>query len=159
MHDLPEEVSREDRTLAEARLADAATRVRPDQLAEVAKRIAGYLNPDGKFSDRDRQRKRAFTLDKSGLDHMTSGKLCADPELAALLDLVIAKHGAPGAGVDDAIDTRSAAQRRHDALKFALRGFVESGRVRHSSGTVAADHRHHHAGELRGRGEAVSGAP
>ena len=90
--------------------------------------LAGYLNPDGKFSDRDRQRKRGFTVEQAGLDHMAKGKLVADPELQALLDLVLAKHGAPGADLPDGqLDLRSAAQRRHDAFKTALAGYTESG--------------------------------
>ena len=128
LHELPEKVAPEVRADAEEQLADLATQVRPDQLAEYAKQLAGFINPDGKFSDADRQRKRGFTLDKPGLDHMSSGKLCADPELTALLDVVIAKHGAPGAGVDG-IDTRTAAQRRHDALAIALRGYLETGQA------------------------------
>lgn len=128
MHGLPEQVTVADRVLAEAQLAHAATQVRPDHLAEVAKTLAGYLNPDGKFSDRDRQRKRAFGLGKAGLDHMASGKLVADPELQAMIDLVLAKHAAPGAGVPDGtIDTRSAQQRGHDAIKHVFREFLAAG--------------------------------
>jgi hypothetical protein len=42
-------------------LADKATALRPDPLAKVADRLAIMFNPDGVFSDEDRNRKRGFS--------------------------------------------------------------------------------------------------
>ncbi|SBS75251.1 conserved hypothetical protein [uncultured Mycobacterium sp.] len=136
--DLPDHVPPVDIEKAERSLAEHAVNLRPDQLEKVAYRLALHLNPDGKFSDEDRARKRGFAwCGGQGVDGMSVGKLVADPELRAGIDAWMAKYAAPGMcnpadenptvlgePSDDvaARDLRSYAQRQHDALKALVRG-------------------------------------
>jgi hypothetical protein len=121
---------------AEKSLADKAAVLRPDQLEKVAARLALHLNPDGKFSDEDRARKRSFTWGRQRSDGMREGKLVADPELQAEMEPWFAKFAAPGmCNPDDenptvqgeptdeaaARDLRTHGQRQHDALKALVR--------------------------------------
>ncbi|MFZ0834496.1 MAG: DUF222 domain-containing protein, partial [Mycobacterium sp.] len=130
-HQLPGFVSFAERERAEVMLGAMAADLRPDQLQKAAERMAALINPDGTFSDVDRARKRGFRWGRQGSDGMSQGMLVADPQLRATLDAVIAKLGAPGmCNPEDADptvdgepgeaavrgDTRSRAQRRHDAL-------------------------------------------
>lgn len=123
---------------AEKSLAEHAVNLRPDQLAKVAHQLSLLLNPDGKFSDEDRARKRGFVwCGGQGVDGMSVGKLVADPELRAAVDAWMAKYAAPGMcnpadesptvlgePTDEVIgrDQRSYGQRQHDALTALLRG-------------------------------------
>jgi hypothetical protein len=138
LRDLPEHIAPAEVEKAEAFLADKATLLRPDQLERAADRLALTINPDGKFSDNDRARKRGFTwCGRQGPDGMSIGKLIATPELRAMLEAWAAKFAAPGMcnpedqcptvtgePTPDDInrDTRSHAQRQHDALGALLRG-------------------------------------
>ncbi|MGK2881569.1 MAG: DUF222 domain-containing protein, partial [Mycobacterium sp.] len=58
---LPDAVGHEERELAEKALALAAGIRGPKSLQECADTLAGYLNPDGEFSDADRARKRGLS--------------------------------------------------------------------------------------------------
>jgi hypothetical protein len=137
VRNLPGHVSPVEVEKAEKSLADKATVLRPDQLEKVAARLALHLNPDGKFSDEDRARKRSFTWGRQRPDGMREGKLVADPQLQAELEPWFAKYAAPGmCNPDDetptvqgeptdeaaARDLRSHGQRQHDALKALVRG-------------------------------------
>ena len=122
---------------AERFLAEQSATLRPDQLEKVANRCAALINPDGTFSDVDRARQRGFTWSPQRSDGMSIGKLVASPELRANLDAWLARFAAPGmcnpddespciAGEPDnepvGKDTRSHAQRQHDALNALVRG-------------------------------------
>ncbi len=113
---------------AEQFLAEQSTALRPDQLEKVANRCAVLINPDGKFSDDDRARQRGFTWSPQRADGMSTGKLVASPELRANLDAWLAQFAAPGVGDNEnrdgtgESDTRSHAQRQHDALNALVRG-------------------------------------
>lgn len=122
---------------AERFLADHAARIRPDQLQKLADKYAVRINPDGKFSDADRARHRAFTWSPQRRDGMSIGKLVATPELRANLDAWLARFAAPGmCNPDDqtpcvtdeaaeqanSTDLRSHGQRQHDALNALVRG-------------------------------------
>jgi hypothetical protein len=100
-------------------------------LEKVANRCAVLINPDGKFSDVDRARQRGFIWSAQRPDGMSIGKLVASPELRANLDAWLARFAAPGmCNPDDESpcltgepdrevarkDSRSHAQRQHDAL-------------------------------------------
>ncbi|BBZ44938.1 HNH endonuclease signature motif containing protein [Mycobacterium parmense] len=137
VRDLPETVPAEAVEKAEGFLARQAALLRPDQLAKVAGQCALRLNPDGKFSDSDRARRRGFTWCGQRPDGMSVGKLVASPELRANLDAWLARFAAPGmCNPDDeypcvegepteqcaAGDTRSHSQRQHDALNALVRG-------------------------------------
>ena len=141
-HQLPIAVPANERDRAEQMLGEMAADLRPDQLQKAADNIAARINPDGTFSDIDRARKRGFSWAPQGSDGMSQGTLIATPELRATIDAVIAKLGAPGmCNPDDATptvdgeppeetvrrDTRSAAQRAHDALTAMGRALLASG--------------------------------
>ncbi|WP_199203467.1 13E12 repeat family protein, partial [Mycobacterium sp. shizuoka-1] len=135
--DLPDHVGAVEREKAERSLADKARVLRPDQLDKLAYRLALHLNPDGRFSDDDRARKRGFVwCGGQQLDGMSVGRLIADPELRAAVDAMFAKFAAPGMcnpadehptvggePTDEVTqrDLRSVGQRQHDALTALLR--------------------------------------
>jgi hypothetical protein len=115
--DLPDHVGPAAVEEAERTLAQHAQAMRPDQLEKVAERLAVHLNPDGKYSDEDRARKRGFQwCGGQRPDGMSVGKLVADPMLRAQLDAFFAKAAVPAAD-----DLRSHAQRQHDALADLVR--------------------------------------
>lgn len=133
---LPDAVPAETVGAAEEFLAQQAVGLRPDQLEKVAHQCALRINPDGKFSDADRARQRGFAWTGQRLDGMSVGKLLASPELRANLDAWLARFAAPGmCNPDDETpcvegepseqaasgDSRSHAQRQHDALNALLR--------------------------------------
>lgn len=122
---------------AERFLAQQATKLRPDQLQRAAHRIALHINPDGKFSDADRARRRGFAWCGQRSDGMSIGKLVASPELRANLDAWLARFAAPGMcnpddeypcttgePAEEAVggDARTPGQRQHDALNALVRG-------------------------------------
>jgi hypothetical protein len=136
VRDLPADTPGDTVESAERFLAEQSTKLRPDQVEKLANRCAVLINPDGKFSDVDRARQRGFTWSTQRSDGMSVGKLVASPELRANLDAWLARFAAPGmcdpddespciAGEPDDLartDTRSHAQRQHDALNVLVRG-------------------------------------
>lgn len=138
VRDLPDHLAPGVVAKAEGFLAEQAALLRPDQLEKLAGQLALRLNPDGNFSDADRARKRGFTWSgRQSPDGMSVGKLIATPELRAMLEAWLAKFAAPGmCNPDDQTptcsaepaqqvqdrDTRSHAQRQHDALAVLVRG-------------------------------------
>lgn len=138
---LPAEVDLPTREAAEADLAGKAGEYRPDELAKYARRVMDWLNPDGEFSDDERARKRGISLGKQEYDGMSRISGMVTPELRATIEPVLAKLAAPGMcnpddetpvvdaePPDEAVrrDSRSAAQRNHDALLAGLRGLLAS---------------------------------
>ncbi|WP_102417871.1 HNH endonuclease signature motif containing protein [Mycobacterium sp. 4858] len=139
---LPAEVDVFTRQAAEADLAGKAAGYRPDELAKYAQRILDWLHPDGDYSDAERARKRGITLGKQECDGMSRLTGLITPELRAAIEAMLAKLAAPGVcnpedetpvvdetPDEDAVrhDTRSPAQRHHDAFLAALRGLLASG--------------------------------
>lgn len=137
VRDLPDAVPAATVEAAERFLASQAAQLRPDQLQKVAHQCALRINPDGKFSDIDRARQRGFTWAGQRPDGMSIGKLVASPELRANLDAWLARFAAPGmcnpddekpcvSGEPDdesaGRDSRSHAQRQHDAINALVRG-------------------------------------
>lgn len=115
--ELPAHVGPVEVEKAERSLAEHAQNMRPDQLEKVADRLATHLNPDGKFSDEDRARKRGFLwCGGQRADGMSVGRLVATPELRAEMDALFAKTAAPQPD-----DLRSHGQRQHDALAELVR--------------------------------------
>ncbi len=152
-HRLPEFVDVETRARAEVQLARLATQHRPDELAKLADRLTDCLNPDGNFTDTDRATRRGLTLGRQDLDGMSKISGHLTPEARATLDAVFAKLAAPGmcnpadevpcvSGTpsEAAIqgDTRSAAQRTHDALLAAARALLASGDLGQHNGLPAS---------------------
>ena len=137
VRDLPADTPVDTVECAERFLAEQSAKLRPDQLEKVANRCAVLINPDGKFSDVDRARQRGFIWSAQRSDGMSIGKLVASPELRANLDAWLARFAAPGmCNPDDespcvtgepdrevaSKDSRSHAQRQHDALNALVRG-------------------------------------
>jgi Domain of unknown function (DUF222) len=87
------------RERAEADLARLGSQFGPEPLAGMADR----LNPDGIFTDADRARRRGLTMGKQGADGTSELRARITPE-AQSTEETIEK------------DTRSLAQRQHDAL-------------------------------------------
>ncbi|MBX9640569.1 MAG: HNH endonuclease [Mycobacteriaceae bacterium] len=140
---LPDSVDAPTREKAEADLAGkAAAGYRPDELADYAKLLKNYLKPDGDFlpDEPERARKRGITIGAQQSDGMSEIRGLITPEFRATLEPVVAKLGAPGmCNPDDeqpvtdgrapeaAVnrDTRTHAQRSHDALQAGLRKLME----------------------------------
>ena len=137
--ELPCAVSPTDREHAETVLAGHARDLRPDQLARLAQKLALILNPDGTFTDTDRAARRGFHWGPQQPNGMSQGRLCATPALRAEIDALFATFAAPGHAnpadqtplIDgeptqaqaDA-DTRTMAQRQHDALSAVMRSLL-----------------------------------
>ena len=139
---LPPWVDTATRDLADQTLAGIAVGLDPEQLRAAAHRLLDLLDPDGAEPNEELQQRlrglRLGTQQRNGMTHI-SGYL--DPEAAALIQTVNAKHGAPGTNMPpdmaDMPDTRTAAQRRHDALKTGLRELVGSGLLGQINGIPA----------------------
>jgi hypothetical protein len=146
---LPTFVDAPTREAAEADLARIATGLGPDHLRKASDRLAFLLDQDGRFSDADRARKRGVTLGCQGPDGMSTISGLLDPEARATLDAVFAKLAAPGmCNPDDQTpcvdgppseaaiqsDTRSPAQRNHDAVKAAGRALLAAGQLGQHNG-------------------------
>jgi len=153
VHGLPGSVDGDTREKAEAHLAQLATAHRPDELAKLAERLTAYLHPDGNFTDIDRARRRGLTLGTQDIDGMSRLSGWLTPEARATVEAVLAKLAAPGmANPDDdapvvdgppaeqavQCDTRSSAQRNHDALTAALRALLASGKLGQHNGLPAS---------------------
>jgi hypothetical protein len=152
VHRLPDLVELETRVKAEAQLAGLGAQHRPDELSRLADKLTDCLNPDGNFTDDDRARRRGVTIGKQGIDGMSPITGYLTPEARATLDAVLAKLAAPGmcnpfdqqpvvdgTPSQDAIDgdTRSCAQRNHDALNAAGRALLACGGVGQHNGLPA----------------------
>jgi hypothetical protein len=129
-HRLPIFVDVETRQKAEAQLAQLGGEHRPDELSKLADKLTDCLNPDGDYTDEERARRRGITFGKQDIDGMSPITGYLTPEARATLDAVLAKLAAPGmCNPEDPIpcvdntpsqeligrDTRSCAQRNHDA--------------------------------------------
>jgi hypothetical protein len=136
MNDLPEDLPPAVVEHSESFLAEKATELRPDQLHQVANRLAASVNPDGLFSESLRTPRRGFTWGPQRPDGLSRARLTATPELRAMLDAWFARFAAPGmANPDDQTptittqpsddtadrDARSHPQRQHDALALLVR--------------------------------------
>ena len=151
-HRLPEFIDVETRQQAEAQLARLGHEHRPDELAKLADKLTDCLNPDGDFTDDDRAARRGITIGKQGFDAMSSITGYLTPEARATLDAVFAKLAAPGmCNPEDDVpcvagspseqavgsDTRTCAQRNHDALNAAARALLASGDLGQHNGLPA----------------------
>jgi hypothetical protein len=152
-HQLPGWIDAGTREQAEAKLAFEGTHFRPEQVTELAAILADCLNPDGIYSDEDRSRRRGLKLGNQGSDGMSELHGWLTPETRASLEAVWAKLGAPGmCNPEDEIpcvegnpteqaierDSRSSAQRQHDALNAAMRGLLASGELGQHNGLPAS---------------------
>lgn len=131
---LPRVVSAQNRVAAERDLVRHARAQDPAFVAQVGTTLREVYNPDGIFDEKDRIAASGLTLhqqDASG-NSRVSGTIT--PELRAHVEAISAAvrpgHHVPGSQqtvVDAATDTRTAAQRLHDALNWGLRTALSSG--------------------------------
>ncbi|WP_330181153.1 HNH endonuclease [Nocardia sp. NBC_01503] len=143
MDRLPGSLDIEKREAAEVCLAEYASTGWPDDVRKLGDDILRRVDPDGKLcGDSDRQRMRGLTLGTQRVDGMSALVGEITPELRAVFEPVLAKLARPGMcnpedpesprttveSVDrerlEAAakrDTRTAAQRAHDALLGFLR--------------------------------------
>ncbi|CAM3441250.1 DUF222 domain-containing protein [Tsukamurella hominis] len=129
-------------------LVTAAESVPPEDIDQIGKRAVALLDPDGAEPDRDRiRRSRELTVSAQGDDLMSDLGGALSPECRALLDVVLEMFARAGVGNPDdaaapvdpgdadavraaaARDTRSAAQRNHDALAHVLGIVIGSGEL------------------------------
>ena len=151
-HRLPDFVDVETRQKAEVQLARLGGEHRPDELGKLADKLTDCLDPDGSFADEDRARRRGITIGNQGSDGMSPITGHLTPEARATIDAVFAKLAAPGMCnptdstpcvdgppsqriIDN--DTRSCAQRNHDALNAAGRALLASGGLGQHNGLPA----------------------
>jgi hypothetical protein len=164
-HRLPDFVDAETSQKAETQLARLGGEHRPDELSKLADKLTDCLNPDGAFTDADRARRRGIIIGKQGFDGMSSITGYLTPEARATIDAVLAKLAAPGmcnpeddtpcvegSPSEQAVgnDTRSCAQRNHDALNAAA-GSAGVRRFRKAQRLTGIHHRHHHLARTGGR--------
>lgn len=153
MRKMPHGVRLDEIVVAEKILADTARSTTPEDVTKAGIHLLAHLNPDGDAPDeKERRRRRGIRIGKQGADLMSPISGLLDPELRALLDPVLAKLArrgmnnpddpeSPSGDVDSPAldrtalaqaavrDTRTPAQRNHDAMKVALRQILSSGRL------------------------------
>ena len=128
----------------ERELSAYAVDFRPDQLKQLGDRMVALINPDGNYTEKDRARRRGVSIGRQQADGMSPISGWLTPELRATLDAVFGKLAAPGkCNPDDQSpcvdgdpepvlaerDTRTAAQRNHDALLAMGRSVLASGEL------------------------------
>ncbi|MEO3761292.1 HNH endonuclease signature motif containing protein [Mycobacterium sp. B14F4] len=151
--ELPAAVDLPTRASCEETLTQLGAQHTPDVLRKAAQRLAGYVNPDGEYSERDRAARRGVSIGPQGADGMSAFRGKLDPEARATLDAVLAKLAAPGmCNPDDEnpcidgepseeavrADYRSQPQRNHDALKAMGRALLASGQLGRHNGLPAS---------------------
>lgn len=149
----PTAIPADEREKAEAFLADQATALRPDELHAAADHLLALMGHEDDFTDTDRARRRSFTWSPQDPDGMSRAILWATPALRAEIDAVLAAWAAPGkcnpndetpcldGQPDEAAverDSRTAAQRRHDALSAVARATLASGQLGTHNGLPAS---------------------
>jgi Domain of unknown function (DUF222) len=133
---LPNAVTPGNRVAAERDLVHHARRQDSAFVTRVGDTLADVYNPDGVYDDADRIATSGVTLHKPGPDGNSKIRGTLTPECRANLEAIGAAvrpgHHLPGAGqtvVDAKTDTRTAAQRLHDALNWGLRTALQSGNL------------------------------
>jgi hypothetical protein len=130
---LPASVSPVEVAEAERILVEHASKLDAGVVVKLGQRIADYLNPDGLFTDEDRARRRGLRLGPQGPDGMSRLSGLLDPEARAYVEAIEAavrpgRHQ-PEDTPPEQRDTRSSAQRCHDALKLGLQAAISSGKL------------------------------
>jgi Domain of unknown function (DUF222) len=117
LNSLPAAASLEDQRLAEKHLVDAATTLRPREVAMVGRRILAHLHPDSTLaSEAEQRRHRSFTVRPEADGSYTArGRLSGT--CGALLLAALTPRSAPLATGDSGPDPRNHVQRMHDALE------------------------------------------
>ncbi len=138
IRDLPLSVREVQGGDVEAVLTEHAHRLNPAALAQVAQRVTALLDADGTLTDEaDRERRRGLTLTRhrDGCSTLV-GRLT--PELAEKFATATDAAAAPvPADTGGVRDSRSAAQRLHDAVGDVVDAALGSGHLRPSGGLPA----------------------
>ena len=136
---LPSWVDAGTRAEADRHLAQVGAGLDPENLAQAAAMLLTMIDPDGpEPSDSERARHRGVVIGKQQPDGTAtvSGRLT--PEALAVWEAIFAKEAAPGHHTPDKTpgeagdktpDTRTQAQRNHDALLAVGRRALESGEL------------------------------
>ncbi|NDZ97436.1 DUF222 domain-containing protein [Streptomyces sp. SID6673] len=146
---IPAAIPADEKDAAEAMFADLAREHTPRELTDLGARLLAHLDPNGTLTDdRDRKRQRGLSLGKQDAQSMSRLRGSLDPTTRAMFDVVLAAWAEPGmnnpdddqspAGMKDNADprtlreaaqrdTRSPAQRNHDALKALLETALDGG--------------------------------
>lgn len=156
MRKVPHRVDHATRACAEASMAEFATQLTPRNLEKVGTRLLAYLDPDGQVTDHDdRQNHRDLILSPQDQQLMSQLTGVLTPSGRAVFELALELFAAKGMNnpddpesprgavnakgldphlVTDAAkrDTRTAGQRRHDALIAICRTALAAG----ADGTV-----------------------
>ncbi len=147
---LPCWVDVDTRAAADAQLAELGSGLNPAELKKAAARLAAMIDQDGpEPTDADRARRRGVTLGEQQTDGMSRLSGWVTPEFRAVYEAIEAKLAAPGmCNPDDDTpcvdgdpeekqqrsDTRSPAQRHHDAWLAVGRMALCSGELGQHNG-------------------------
>jgi hypothetical protein len=132
---LPASVSPNDIADAERRLVEKAGKVDAGIVTQLGHRIADYLNPDGLFTDEDRARRRGLHVGPPRPDGMSRLNGLIDPEARAYFEAIEAavrpgRHQPDGTHTQpEQRDTRTPAQRCHDAFTLGMENAIASARL------------------------------
>lgn len=160
VENIPAAIPAEDKARAEAQLAEVARTLTPEGTRTAGKRILAHLDPDGELTDdADRARTRGVTLAPQDRRLMSAISARLTPAAArAKLEALLVLWAAPGMNnpddpqspsgaattVDPAAlaaarerDTRTQAQRNHDALDAMWTVLLEAGGLGESTGLPA----------------------
>ncbi|MGU3291640.1 DUF222 domain-containing protein [Williamsia sp. M5A3_1d] len=158
---IPSAVDGDTRDDAEATMVRLARDLCPKDVGNVGDRLLAHLDPDGSLTDDgDRARRRGLSLSQQDAALMSKLTATLDPATRAMLDVLLDAWAAPGMNNPDdpespagsrtdpgtdrdvaeaaaAGDTRSAPQRRHDALSAMLSRVIATGTLGSSNGSPA----------------------
>lgn len=147
--DIPDAVPHDTKVAAEREMTEVAVELDPAGIAEAGQRLLGHLDPDGELTDeKDRARKRGVWINKQRADGTAKLNGRLTPALAARLSTMLGMWAQPGmnnpddpespsgavegaapealrAAVDR--DSRTAAQRNHDAIDALAKAILEDG--------------------------------
>ncbi|MEJ9078715.1 DUF222 domain-containing protein [Gordonia malaquae] len=159
VENIPAAIPAEDKARAEAQLAEVARTLTPEGTRTAGKRILAHLDPDGELTDdADRARTRGVTLAPQDRRLMSAISARLTPAARAKLEALLVLWAAPGmnnpddpqspsgaaTAVDPAAlaaarerDTRTQAQRNHDALDAMWTVLLETGGLGESTGLPA----------------------
>lgn len=121
---IPEGTPAETVEHVESMMAGMAAWLAPEDLRKAGIKILQGLNAEHPPNDADRQKRRSLKVSPQGPDLMAHMTGTLTPELKALLDRLFADYAGPGDLLppgEKEKDTRTADQRRHDALVAALK--------------------------------------
>lgn len=121
---LPDDTRPEVREWVELTLTIHAKELCPDDLKKAAAKVIQGLGLDELSADKTRQNQRSAQLSSQGINLMSQLKVECTPQLDALLRRLFADYAGPGdllPATEKDHDTRTQAQRQHDALVTALK--------------------------------------